>query len=98
MNIPDDIKALCLKAGAREDCPPWQRAAIAAYLATGDWRELMFESPSIHPFLKEVRESPWYGFSDALFNWAVHSDIRAHDVPRRAVAARNALPPLLYNL
>lgn len=94
MNIPDDIEALCLEAGAREDCPPWQRAAIAAYLATGDRRELMYGSQSINPFIEEARRSPWYGFSDALFYWAMRSDLRGSDVERRAVAARSLLPPL----
>lgn len=97
MNIPDDIKALCLKAGAREDCPHWQRAAMAAYLATGNWSELMFGSQSIAPFIEDARRSPWHGFSDALFNWAVHSDLGSRDAARRAVVAHKFLRAIPFH-
>ena len=97
MNIPDDIKALCLKAGAREDCPHWQRAAIAAYLATGDWGELMFGSQSIAPFSEEAWLSPWFGFSDALFDWVVHSALGSNDAALRAVVAHKRLRTIPFD-
>ena len=93
--IPDDIKALCLEAGAREDCPHWLRSAIAAYFATGDCTELMFGSSSIHPFVEDARKSPWYWFSDALFCWAVpRISSRLPDPQRREERARKLLPPI----
>lgn len=94
MNIPDDIKALCLEAGAREDCPPWQRAAMAAYLSTGEHGELMYESISINPYMAEARVSPWCDFSHWLFCWAIdvaYGNTSAHE---SAISARNLLPPL----
>lgn len=92
--IPDDIKALCLEAGAREDCPHRQRAAITAYLATGDYAELMYESTSIAPYIEDARTSPWFDFSHALFCWAVDVAYNTASIQESARSARKRLPPI----